>query len=60
MRSSFDNKNYEANKYKIRKDFNRYTENMYLENDFKLINYSKAKPQQIKDKDSANLVRIKK
>ena len=33
---------------------------MYLENDFKLINYSKVKPQPIKDKESANLVRIKK
>ena len=33
---------------------------MYLENDIKLINYSKAKRQQIKDKESANLVRIKK
>ena len=60
MRSSFDNKNFELNKIKIRKDFNKYTENMYLENDFKLINYSKVKPQPIKDKESANLVRIKK
>ena len=60
MRSSFDNKNYETNKIKIKKDFNKYTENMYLENNIKFINYKRAKPQQIKDKESANLVRIKK
>ena len=60
MRSSFDNKNYELNKLKVKKDFNKYIENMYLENDFKLINYKKAKSQQIKDKESANLIRIKK
>ena len=60
MRSSFDNKNYETNKIKIKKDFNKFTENMYLENNIKFINYTKAKPQQIKDKESANLVRIKK
>ena len=60
MRSSFDNKNFEINKYKIKKEFNKYTENMYLENDLKLINYEKAKPKEIKDKESANLIRIKK
>ena len=60
MRSSFDNKDYEMNKIKIKKDFNKYTENMYLENNIKFINYKRAKPQQIKDKESANLVRIKK
>ena len=60
MRSSFDNKKYEENKIKIKKDFNKYTENMYLENNIKFINYRKAKPQLIKDKESANLVRIKK
>ena len=60
MRSSFDNNSYEMNKIKIKKDFNKYTDNMYLAGNMKLINYSRAKPQQIKDKESANLVRIKK
>ena len=60
MRSSFDNNSYEMNKIKIKKDFNKYPDNMYLAGNMKLINYSRAKPQQIKDKESANLVRIKK
>ena len=60
MRSCFDNDNYEKNKIKIKKDFNKYTEDMILGNNLKFINYSKANPLQIKDKESANLVRIKK
>ena len=60
MRSSFDNNNYKMNKIKIKKDFNKYTDDLYLGGNMKLINYSRAKPQQIKDKESANLVRIKK
>ena len=60
MRSSLDNENYEKDKIKIRKDFNKYIENMYIEDDIKFINYTKPKQQQIKDKESANLIRIKK
>ena len=60
MRTSLSNKNYEENKSKIKKDFNKYIENMYLDNNIKFINYTRAKPQQIKDKESANLIRIKK
>lgn len=33
---------------------------MYLEDNIKLINYTKAKPQQIRDRENANLIRIKK
>lgn len=61
MRNSFDNNNnYQSNKLKIKKNFIKYVDNMYLENGFKLINYKKARPQQIKDKESSNLIRIKK
>ena len=60
IRDSFDNKNYEKNKMKIKKDFKKYTENMNLDRNMKIINYTKVKPQQIKDKESANLIRIKK
>ena len=59
MRSSLDNENYEKDKIKIKKDFNKYIENMYLEDGIKFINYTKPKQQQIKDKESANLIRIK-
>ena len=60
MRRSFENKDYELNKVKIKKDFNRYIDNMSLDNNNKLINYKKPKPQPIVDKESANLIRIKK
>jgi len=60
MRSSLDNENYEKEKIKIRKDFNKYIESMYLEDGIKFINYTKPKQQQIKDKENANLIRIKK
>ncbi len=60
IRDSFDNKNYEKNKMKIKKDFKKYTGNMNLDRNMKIINYTKVKPQQIKDKESANLIRIKK
>ena len=60
VRSSFDNDKYEKNKSKIIKDFSKYIDNMYLEDNIKLINYTKPKPYQIKDKESANLIRIKK
>ena len=60
IRDSFDNKNYEKNKMKIKKDFKNYNENMNLDRNMKIINYTKVKPQQIKDKESANLIRIKK
>ena len=60
MKSCFDNNNYEKNRIKIKKDFNKYTENMYLRENIKLINYTRAIPEQIKDQENANLIRIKK
>ena len=60
MRISFDNKNFELNKIKIKKDFSKYAENMNIDYNIKFINYTKPKPLQIKDKENANLVRIKK
>ena len=60
MRNSFDNRNLEINKIKIKKNFSRFTENMYINDKMKMINYTKPNPPQIKDKENANLVRIKK
>jgi hypothetical protein len=60
MRNSFGNINYESERIKIKKDFNQYIENMYIDNNIKLINYTKPNPPKIKDKENANLLRIKK
>ena len=61
MRKSFDNKEFLLNKLKIRKDFNKFIENVSINNNKnKLIFYKKPKPQQINDKESANLIRIQK
>ncbi len=46
-------------KIKSKKEFNRYVENIYMKDNIKFINYTKPKPFQIKDKESANLKRIK-
>ena len=46
-------------KIRKKKEFNRYAENIYVKDHIKFINYTKPKPFQIKDKESANLKRIK-
>ena len=46
-------------KIKRKKEFNKYVENIYIKDHIKFINYTKPKPFQIKDKESANLKRIK-
>ena len=51
---------FRRNKIKSKKEFNRYVENIYMQDHIKFINYRKPKPFQIKDKESANLKRIKK
>lgn len=50
----------EENKAKIKRNFSRFVETINFQKNIKLINYKKPKPQQIKDKESANLLRIKK
>ena len=50
---------YIRKKIKKKKEFNRYAENIYMKDHIKFINYTKPKPFQIKDKESANLKRIK-
>ena len=50
---------YRRKKIKKKKEFNRYAENIYVKDHIKFINYTKPKPFQIKDKESANLKRIK-
>ena len=49
----------EENKYKIRRDFIHLVDTVNLQKKYKLIYYKKPKPLQIKDKESANLIRIK-
>lgn len=46
--------------YKKKKAINKVSENFYIKNNLQLLNYSKPKPYQLKDKESANLQRIKK
>ena len=50
----------EENEAKIKRNFGRFVETINFQKNIKLINYKKPKPQQIKDKESANLLRIKK
>ena len=49
----------EENKYKIRRKFHRLVDTINLKKNLKLIYYKKPKPVPIKDKESANLIRIK-
>ena len=60
--STFMNDNFKnaENKVKIKRDFNRFIDTLNFEKDIKLINYKKPKPIPIKDKETANLLRIKK
>ena len=51
---------YRRKKIKRKKEFNKYVENIYMKDNINFINYIKPKPFQIKDKESANLKRIKK
>ena len=60
--STFMNDNYKniQSKGKIKRDFNRFVESLNFQKDIKLINYKKPKPIPIRDKESANLLKIKK
>ena len=60
--STFMNDNNEnaKNKIKIKRDFNRFIETLNFQKDIKLINYKKPKPIPIRDKETTNLVKIKK
>ena len=54
-----ENEEDKSNYYKRKKEIKKLSENFYIKNDLKLINYTKPKPFQIKDKESANMQRIK-
>ena len=60
--STFMNNSFEdaKNKVKIKRDFNHFIETLNFQKDIKLINYKKPKPIPIRDKETTNLVRIKK
>ena len=62
LNDSFGNGRFEKeeNKNKVKREFNRFVETLNFKKHIKLINYQKPKPVQIKDKESANLLRIKK
>ena len=62
LNDTFRGENFQKveNKNKIKKDFNRFIETLNFQKDVKLINYQKPKAQQIKDKEGANLLRLKK
>lgn len=62
LNNSFGNGKYEKgkNKNQIKKEFHRIVDNLNFVKDIKLINFKKPKPIPIKDKESANLLRIKK
>ena len=62
LNSTFRGENFQnvENKNKIKKDFNRFIETLNFQKDIKLINYQKPKAQEIKDKEGANLLRLKK
>ena len=55
-----ENEENKQNYYKRKKAINKISENFYIKNNLRLINYTKPKPYQLKDKESANLRRIKK
>ena len=55
-----ENEENKQNYYKRKKAINKISENFYIKNNLRLINYTKPKPYQLKDKESANLQRIKK
>ena len=50
---------FKRKKIRKKKEFNRYAEKIYIKDMSKFINYIKPKPYQIKDKEGANLKRIK-
>ena len=54
-----ENDSLRSKKIKRKKEFNKYVENIYMNEHIKFINYTKPKPSQIKDKEGANLKRIK-
>ena len=62
LNSSFRSERYEKeeNRNRIKREFNNFVEGLNLQGGIKLINFKKPKPIPIKDKESANLLRIKK
>ena len=60
--STFMNDNFKnsENKVIIKRDFNRFIDTLDFEKDIKLLNYKKPKPIPIKDKETVNLLKIKK
>ena len=54
-----ENEEDKSNFYKRKKEIKKLSENFYIKNNLKLINYTKPKPFQIKDKESASMKRIK-
>ena len=62
VKNTFKNEEFEKeeNKAKIKRNFNRFVDTLNFQKNIKLINYKKPKAQQIKDKESTNLLRIKK
>ena len=57
--SSDEDESFRKKNIKRKKEFNRYADNIYIKDKIKFINYTKPKPFQLKDKESATLKRIK-
>ena len=62
MNNTFKNGNFEKeeNKAKIKRDFHRFVDAINFQKNIQFINYKKPKPIPIKDKETANLIQIKK
>ena len=54
-----EDEEYRKNYLKRKKAINKLSDNFYLKKNIRLINYSKPKPFQLKDREGANLKRIK-
>ena len=57
--SSDEDESFRKKNIKRKKEFNRYADSIYIKDKIKFINYTKPKPFQLKDKESATLKRIK-
>jgi hypothetical protein len=55
-----DNYKNSQSKGKIKRDFNRFVEGLNFQKDINLINYKKPKPIPIRDRETANLLKLKK
>ena len=54
-----ENEENKKNNYKRKRDISKLSDNFYIKNNLQLINYTKPKPYQLKDKEGANMQRIK-